>query len=225
MMVRILVINPNSDLSMEQVIAAGATEYACADTEVVCRSVPSAPEFIENYLDELLCGPGMVELVRQEEANYDAFIIACHSDVNIDVIREITAKLVIGIGEASMKLASMLGYKFSVIQTTTHSVPMKAELVKKYGLSEQCASIRSVDEGLPGTLVEKISSAAQRAVDQDEAEVIVLGCAGFAGLDKAVQSKVGVPVLSGVTCAVLVAEGLVRYGITTSKRCKYRPQA
>lgn len=55
------------------------------------------------------------------------------------------------------------------------------------------------------------------------AEVLVLGCAGMAGLDKPLQEKLGVPVLDGIVCALIIAAGLVKYGVSTSKIRRYNP--
>ena len=220
---RILIINPNSDDSMTRLILESARRCASPDTRVDCVSTPEAPIFIENYLDELQCGPGMVDIGRRESGDYDAFIVACHSDVNLDVLREIIDKPVVGIGQASMHAAAMLGHRFSVIQTTDHSVPMKEDLVRRYGLWEKCASVRAV-VGNSDSLLGAVAEAAQRAVGEDGAEVIVLGCAGLSGLEKEIERRVGVPVVDGVACAVVLVEGLVRCGLTTSKVRKYRPE-
>jgi allantoin racemase len=64
---------------------------------------------------------------------------------------------------------------------------------------------------------------AKKAVEEDGAEVIVLGCAGFAGLDKELEAELKVPVLDGTVCALMVLEGLIRYGLGISKRCRFRP--
>ena len=55
------------------------------------------------------------------------------------------------------------------------------------------------------------------------AEVLVLGCAGFAELDKRMERELGVPVLDGVVCALIVATGLVKYGVSISKQRRYNP--
>lgn len=220
---RILIINPNSDTAMEAKILASGRGVAAAGTVVDCQSVFDAPPFIEDYLDELLAGPGMVRLLKKAEADYDAFIVACHSDVNIEVLREQTLKPVVGIGESSLKLATMLGHRFSVIQTTDHSVPMKEEVVRRYGVLEQCASVRSVDESSDLPMPEQIAAAAGLALAHDGAEVLILGCAGYAGLAEKLTAELGVPVLDGVACAVKVAEAFLACGLTTSKRRKYRP--
>ena len=64
---------------------------------------------------------------------------------------------------------------------------------------------------------------ARLAVEEDMAEVIVLGCAGLTGMDKLTQAKLDVPTLDGVVCALIIAEGLVRYGVSTSKVLGFNP--
>jgi allantoin racemase len=58
---------------------------------------------------------------------------------------------------------------------------------------------------------------AARAVAEEKAEVIVLGCGGMAGLDEQIRKRTGVPVVDGVAAAVTIAESLVRLGLSTSK--------
>jgi allantoin racemase len=68
-----------------------------------------------------------------------------------------------------------------------------------------------------------IAAQAERAVVEDRAEVICLGCGGMAGLTEQVQSRTGVPVVDGVAAAVTIAESLVRLGLRTSKVRTYAP--
>jgi len=211
---KILIINPNSDTAMTRVIARTAKRYAADDFEVACLSAPGAPKFIETYQDEAGAAPGMIRLVRENEKSCDAFIVACHCDPNLDFLKEITDKPVVGIGEASMKIASMLGDIFSVISSTGHSVPNKKALVRKYHLREALASVRVAEDG-------DYLKAARAAVKEDGAEVIVLGCAGMTGLDKRLQARLGVPVLDGVVCGLMIASGLARGGVSTSKVRRY----
>ena len=123
-----------------------------------------------------------------------------------------------------MKLATMLGHRFSVVSATSHSTPNKEALIRKYHLQGQLASVRSpVDENLASSLEEKFLEASRWAINEDKAEVIVLGCACLTGLDKKLQEKLGVPVLDGVICALIIAVGLVKYGVSTSKIRRYNP--
>lgn len=221
---KILLINPNSSEDMTVSIQKAAESFAADDVEVVCKSTRGAPEFIETYEDKILAAPGMIQLVREHEDNIDAFIIACHCDPNLDVLKEITGKPVVGIGEASMKLASMLGHRFSVISTHSHSVPNKEALIRQYHLEGSLASVRAPDKDMENLSDEEILfNTAKGALDEDQAEVIVLGCAGMAGMDRKLRERLGVPVLEGTICALIIASGLVRYGVSISKKRRYNP--
>ena len=213
---KILIINPNSDDTMTDKLQKTADAFAGAECDIVCKSTPGAPLFIETYEDQIKAAPGMIQLVREI---YDAFIIACHCDPNLDCLKEITEKPVVGIGEASLKIASMLGHTFSIIVSTDHSIPLKEELVQKYHLREVCQSVRA-----PHNTDEGYLKAAQLAVEKDRAEVIVLGCAGMTGLDKKLQQTLKVPVLDGVVCALIIAKGLVQYRVSTSKARQFNPE-
>lgn len=219
----ILIINPNSDVVMTKAIQQTAEAYVDKNAHVVCMSTPNAPKFIETYEDQLNAAPGMMKLVKEHENDYDGFVIACHCDPNLDAIKELTTKPVVGIGEASMKLASMLGDSFTVISMTEQSIPNKIELIKKYQLLDSMASVRSPldkDKGLNEE--EKYLRTAKLAIQEDKVEVIVLGCAGMTGLDKKLEKELGVPVLDGVVCALIIITGFVKSGLSTSKVRRYK---
>lgn len=221
----IFIINPNSDVKMTEAILETAEKYARGEFDVVCKLTPGAPSFIETHEDGIKAAPGMIQLVKENEETSDAFIVACHSDPNLDVIKEITKKPAVGIGESSMKIASMLGHKFSVVSDNLHSVPNKESLVSKYHLKDALASVRAPQEGMSGLSdQEKYLQTAKLAIQEDMAEVIVLGCAGMTGLDKPLQEKLGVPVLDGIVCALIIAAGLVKYRVSTSKIRRYNPE-
>jgi allantoin racemase len=45
----------------------------------------------------------------------------------------------------------------------------------------------------------------------------------MSGLDKQISEIIGAPVLDGVVCALIIATGLVKYGVSTSKVRRYNP--
>jgi len=216
---KILIINPNSSAEMTGGIRAAAEAFAAGDYAVLCRATPGAPEFIETAEDQVRAAPGMIALLREHERDCDAFVIACHCDPQLDVLKEITAKPVVGIGEASMKIASMLGHRFSVLSASERSIPGKEALIRSYHLEGYLASVRPI----PGDWrsEDNVLAAARAALREDRAEVIVLGCAGLAGMDKRLQERLGAPVLDGVACALILAAGLAKYGVGTSKSGRY----
>ncbi len=212
---KILIINPNSDQEMTKAIQETAEDYAGENFEVVCLPTPGAPKFIETREDEVLAAPGMIDLVKENNDKCNGFIIACHCDPNMDVIKEITDKPVVGIGEASMRIACILGHRFSIIQTTRESVPLKKALVRKYRLQDSLASVRAPqDISSESSDEKKYIEAARAAMAEDRADVIVLGCAGLTGLDKRMQKELGIPVLDGVLCALILINLVTGYLIT-----------
>ena len=220
---KILIINPNSSVEMSAAIQNVAEIYANGDFEVKTVPTPNAPEYIDYYIDQAIAAPGMMQIVKENEAEYDAFIVACHCDTNLDLLKQITDKPVVGIGEASMKLATMLGHSFSVVSAGKHSIPNKRALIHKYGLDNDCASVRGPKDDFDDPTVEgPYLNAAQIAMEEDLAEVIVLGCAGFAGMSEKMSAELGVPVLDGVVSALIIATGLVKAGYTTSKIRRYK---
>ena len=225
----ILLINPNTSEEFTRKIQNIADQYALPTTTAVAVNPTSGPRSIEGVYDELLSSLGTLETAINQIDQYDAFVIACYSDhPTIYALREITDKPVIGIAEASMYVACVLGYKFSIVTTNEEWEPLLWDAVKHYGLAERCASVRStrmpvlaLESASPEETNRLILASSRQAIDEDDAEVICLGCAGMAGLDIQLQQELGVPVLDGVVCALKLLEGIVGYGLKTSKRRVY----
>jgi allantoin racemase len=228
---RILLINPNTSASFTDKVRAIAQGAAAPTTEVVAVNPAAGPRSIECIYDELLSSAPTLQTALAHLDDCDAFVIACYSDhPTVYALREITDKPVLGIAEASMLTACLLGRKFSVVTTNREWEPLLEDAVQHYGLAERCASVRSTGmavlalETAPPDVTEgMIIAAARAAVEQDGAEVICLGCAGMAGLDKKVAAAVGVPVVDGTVSALKLLEGIVAAGLRTSKRLAYAP--
>ncbi len=210
---KILIINPNSDQQMGKAIQESAEDFVKGRFEVVCKSTPGAPALIETYVDISKAAPGMIHMARSNESKFDAFVIGCHYDPHLAVLKEMLKKPVVGIGEASIKIASMLGRRFSILTTDDQSIPIHQELVRTYNMCEALASVRA-----PGGDIANVSEAkkymatARLAIEKDRADVIVLGCAGLTGLDQSLRQELAVPVLDGVVCALFIAAGLAEIG-------------
>jgi len=226
---RILFINPNTSQSFTERIQTIVQKYALPTTQAEAMNPTSGPRSIESIYDELLSSPGTLELAIENLDQFDAFVIACYSDhPTIYALREITDKPVLGIAEASMYVACMLGRKFSVVTTNDEWEPLLWDAVNHYGLGERCASIRTT--GMAVLALEnagevdtfgQILEGSRKAMLEDNAEVICLGCAGMAGLDKQLEEELNIPVIDGDVAALMLMEGLVGYGVRTSKRRTY----
>jgi allantoin racemase len=223
--VKILVLNPNTSEEFNRTLEETARTYALPGTRLKVISPESGPKSIEGVYDEALSVQGTLEAFIDHERNFDAFILACYSDpLLVHAMREITTKPVLGIAEASIHVACLLGHKFSIVTTNDRWGPLLHEAVKKYGVESRCASVRTtglrvldLEHQESGTVEKAIEKEAFDAVKEDGAEVICLGCAGMSGLDKELQKKLGVPVLDGFVCALKLLEFFGQYGISHSK--------
>lgn len=229
---KIKVINPNTTWSMTHLIEEATKKYARSDSEIVAVSPERGPVSIEGHYDEALAMPGVLEEIRKGMRDgYDGFVIACFGDPSLYAAREAAEVPVIGIAEAAMLMACMLGHKFSILTVLDRVIPKVEELIKRYGLSERCASIRATRIGVLDIEkdIERAKNAllkeGKKALEEDGAEVLLLGCAGMADLDKELEEELGVPVIDGVVAAVKFLEAIHDYGKKTSKiRAFRRPE-
>ncbi len=105
----ILVINPNTTVSMTEKIGAAARAVAAAGTEVVAVNPDQGPASIEGHYDEALCLPGLLDEVRKgEAAGFQGYVIACFDDPGLGACRELARGPVVGICEAAMLAALMV---------------------------------------------------------------------------------------------------------------------
>ena len=194
-------------------------------------SPETGPKSIEGVFDETLSIPGTMLLFQEHVKHFDAFILACFSDpLVVSAMREYSAKPVLGIAEASIYTACMLGNQFSIVTTNDRWKPLLHEAVRKYGVESKCASVRTtgmhvleLENQQEKSVEERIEEEARLAIREDGAEVICLGCAGMSGLDKKLQQHLGCPVLDGFVCAIKLLEGFFQYGVSHSKILTYAP--
>ena len=219
---RIAVINPNTSEPATSQILAAAREVADVPASLVAFTAARGPAAIESQVDEAYAAAEVASIVMADP-HCDAYIVACASDPGVAAARELTSAPVVGIGEASFLIASLLGATFSVITTLDRGVEAVRQQICLQGLAHRCASVvaagLTVLESGSGSAASKarIVEQGRLAVRRDHAEVLVLGCAGMSGLTDAVRMGTGIPVVDGVRAAVVLAEGLVRCRLATSK--------
>lgn len=201
---------------MTRKIAASARRVAGAEVEIVARTSRCGPASIEGEEDGRMAMPGVLELVTQSaDENVDAIIIACFDDTGLQEARKIAHCPVVGIGEAAFHAAMLLGCYYSVVTTLSVSVPVITANLRAYGLASHCLHIRASEvavldlEKAGSPAEQKISAEIAKAVEEDKAEAIVLGCAGMTNLAKKMSATHGVPVIDGVAAATGIASALV----------------
>lgn len=220
---RILVVNVNTTQSITDAIAAQARSVAAPGTEIVGLTPFFGADSVEGNFESYLAAIAVMDRVLSYDQPYDAVIQAGYGEHGREGLQELLDVPVVDITEAAASLAMLLGHAYSVVTTLDRTVPLIEDRLKLAGLFERCASVRASGlavlelEEDPQRAVDAIVSQAEMAVRDDKAEVICLGCGGMAGLDEQIRQRTGVPVVDGVTAAVMLAESLVRLDLSTSK--------
>jgi allantoin racemase len=226
--VHIRVINPNTTRAMTDLIGRSARVVAAPGTLVDAVQPTMGPASIESHYEEALAVPGILEQVALGESEgVDAYVVACFGDPGLDAARELAHGPVVGIAEAAMHAAALVGRRFTVVTTLSRTRARAAELADRYGFHDACIAVRACEIpvlGLedPGAR-ERLTDECRRAVEEDGADAIVLGCAGMAELCAAIADEVGVPVVDGVAAGVVLAQSLVTLGLRPGSDGEYAP--
>lgn len=225
---KILAVNVNTTRTMTRSIGEAARSAAREGTEIIELTPAVGAESVEGNFESYLAAAAVMDAVSTYDGPADAVILAGFGEHGKEGLMELLDVPVVDITEAAAHIAMLLGHRYSVVTTLDRAVPLIEDRLLSFGLLEHCASVRST--GLGVLELEDADRAARavilqtrQAVEQDRAEVIVLGCGGMAGLDERLTQELGVPVVDGVTSAVVLAESLAALGVSTSKSRTYAP--
>ena len=225
----IRVINPNTTRAMTDLIGRSARVVAAPGTVVDAVQPTMGPASIESHYEEALAVPGILEQVALGESDgVDAYVVACFGDPGLDAARELATGPVVGIAEAAMHAAALVGRRFSVVTTLGRTRGRALELAQRYGLADACLSIRACEVAVLSleddpTALARIVDECRAAVDDDEADAIVLGCAGMTSWTAVIAAEIGVPVIDGVAAGTLLAQSLLALGARPAARGEYGP--
>jgi Asp/Glu/hydantoin racemase len=196
-----------------------------------------------------LVGVNRLPIVRAscESGKFDAIVLLGGGDPGYGEAREIGRDFGIPVtscAHAQMHIAIMLGNRFSIVDISeAHNTRME-ELVVLYRFDRRCASIRNIDFPLPrppefserpihpeknrlergeaSDLLEAATRESIAAIEEDGAEVILLGCSAIYWLQPFLQRRLAeigweVPVLEGYSCAIEQAKLMVDLGLSASR--------
>ncbi|MFE9447614.1 aspartate/glutamate racemase family protein [Streptomyces sp. NPDC006739] len=224
---RIVVTNCNTTQEMTEEIVRGARAAAGPGTTVTGLTPGWGPESAEGWLDSYLSAAAVIDALRTYEGPaYDAVVMAGFGEHGREGVRELVDVPVVDITEAAAHLACLLGRRYGVVTTLERSRGQIEDSLETAGVARNCVAVVGTGLGVLDLAGDgartptAFLAAAERALEAG-AEVLVLGCAGMTGLQRAVAEKLGVPVVDGVGAAVKLAESLVSLGLTTSRAGSY----
>jgi allantoin racemase len=175
--------------------------------------------------------------IAAERAGYDAVMINTLGDYGIDEMKSALRIPVVGAGESTIALTANVGRRFSVVILWPPKMNfIVEERLRASGAVSRCVSIRNVlgNHDIIGTsdaisamaglqapsastVLERVVEQAFRAVRDDGADTIVLGCTCMAPIASLVASRVPVPVLDPMCTGYTVAETLLKLRLRQSE--------
>jgi allantoin racemase len=195
-------------------------------TEVEVATPPVGPGSIESEYEAALAVPEILRSIDQAQAcGFDAVIISCFSDPGLEPAREIARIPILASGLCAMHAAAMLGQRFAIMSPLAGGNRGR-EQARRYGLESFFASSRGIGLSVMELArdregcMRRIIEAGRAAIDQDGADVLILGCMSMAFHDVAedLQERLGAPVVNPVAASLAMAEYLARSRLCHSKR-------
>jgi allantoin racemase len=221
----IKIVNPNTTSSFTEACLVAGQAVAASGTQLSAGQPSSGTPSVECHVEEAIATLGVMEQVRAgEAAGIDGYVIACFGDTGIEAAREIAAGPVVGMTEAALYTAALIAPLFSIVTLPMRTRIFAERILWRTGLERRCARVRAIDidvldcEGEAAEVFEPFVAEARRAIVEDHAEAIILGCAGLQPLIGRLEAALGVPIIEGVTAAVKLAESLLSLQLRSSKR-------
>jgi allantoin racemase len=194
------------------------------DTEITVSALSYGAESIENAYDDAWNALATIlEVEKAEKEGYDGVILSCFGDPGLWPAKEAVSIPVVGVAEASIHVASMLGRRFAVITAGPPDAgAYMLDNFRMYGMDHKCIAVRSVGVcvlGLGEDESEEVDCFVKLAEDLIEkgAEVIVIGCTGMTEVARQIAQRLPVPVISPAPTALKICEDLIDLELSQSK--------
>ena len=228
---RILLVNGNTTTTMTDTLVATARRAAAPGTEVAPATATIGAAIVSHRAEEAIAGHAILKAIADHEDTFDGVLIGVSTDPALGAARALLTVPVVGMTEAALLTACMLGGRFGLITFSLASAPGYREAVERYGLASRLAGLRTIDMPLAEAyakreeLADAIVEVADALVGTDGAEVLILAGAAAAGLPAILQPHVPVPLLDGIVCGVRLTEAMIRLGAAKPSRGSYAPPA
>lgn len=225
---RILLLNPNTSEGLTDLLCAAARQVAAPGTEIHPVTAEFGVPYISTRTEAAVGALAALEILAERHHEFDGAILAAFGDPGLGAVRELYDLPVVGLAEAGMLTACMLGGRFAVVTFAQALGPWYRECIRWHRLEARCAGIRMLEEpfqsitDVQAEKEERLIQLALHAVREDGADVIVLAGAPLAGLARSVRDRIPVPVVDCAQAAVKQIEALVTLGPAPPREGSFR---
>ena len=198
-----------------------------SEVEFEFRSTKAAPKNYISETDMVLADIGILEVgIKAQKEGFSAVCVDTMSDSGVSALRSCLDIPVIGPGQTSMLCAMMMGNKFSIVTMWKSWFHLYNRTIKRLGLKDHVASIKSIDvnpdnqsllAGKEEEIFPLLLDAAQSAVEEDGADVIILGSTTMHQSHSFLKKNLNVPVINPGPLTYKMAETMIGAGLAHSK--------
>lgn len=224
-----LIINPNTSVLMSTDIDQAAQKVFHFPWDYHVVNAPAGPESLESWRDYHLASVMILPLLH-EYTNVDGIVLACFGDPGLYMLKEISPVPVVGIAEAAMSLALLLGGRFGIIAGMRRAVQLMDSMVRTYGLEARYVGTLSVDmrvlnfeENREATL-SRLDGIGRQLVDRG-ADVVLLGCTGLTGFLDEIKNRIPAVIIDPVEAGCRFIKMIIEAGLTVSHNGIYSKPA
>ena len=207
---RILVINPNGNPAVSQLVSERASAVLRPSTGFQVLHPEGSPLSIETRADRGMAEPLALDLLTRHPA-YDAYVMACFDDIAIDRGRQFLSAPIVCAAEAALSVARLFAPRIAIVTTVETMVPGIRALVASLGAAEIC-TVRAAGIGVASAaaggdeIARKLDTTIEDARNFDGAGAIILGSGGLTGRAEALSARHGLPVIDSIEAALAMAE-------------------
>ncbi len=215
---RILLLNPNMTQSVTDRMAEAGRSVMGAGTQLIAATADRGVPYISNRAEAQIGGVIVLEMLADRIGAVDAAIVAAFGDPGVPAARELFDFPVVGVSEAAMLTACMLGHRFAIVSFSQHLVGWYRDCVELNGMLGRCAGVHTLDLSFSDvdSDIERNESLlvtfAERVVRESGADCLIFGGAPLAGLANRAADRIPVSIIDPVAAAVKQAEALVALG-------------
>ncbi|MFP6561318.1 aspartate/glutamate racemase family protein [Paraburkholderia sp. B3] len=227
--IRICVLVPVATSQYNDRIMKAIAPVLPADVQVEIRNITSGHPDIENRTNWLQNGMPVVELAQAiEKDGFDGIWLTDFDMCGVEAAREVIDIPIIGGFPPSAFAALMLSQRFSIVTILQSTLAMQRAHPQTYGIEDTFVSIRAIDCPVAqlenvDVVVARTFEAAMKAIKEDGAQSILLGCTGFVNVASRVSTLLGealgayVPVIDPNQAGFSFLVSLVRMQVRPSR--------
>jgi len=207
----VFVLNPNSSVATTETIARAIRPLAKLGV-VKCLGLVDGPDAIETDEHVEAAVEPILRKAADLESSAAAFVVACFSDPGLHELRNQSAKPVLGIAESGFLTALAFGQKVGILSILDSSIDRHRRYFSRLGVLDKIAGDRALGLGVAQLsdhmrTLERLCHVGRLLRDEDEADVLLLGCAGLADCRDELSAVLGLPVVEPCQAAVAMAFG------------------